>query len=568
MINRNLVEFCKLLCVTLLLLGGEMLLAQSQHYDCSPRFPHAPTAQEQASIPTLGTRAHRLGENRSFPPAPVQSIAEFQPMAGVLVAYPLGIPVALIREMTQTVTVHVIVNHSSDTIPARNYFLQNSINLEKVRFHTIAHDTYWTRDYGPWFIVDIDYNLSVIDFIYNRPARPNDDASLPAVANFLNLDYYNMPMVHTGGNFMADGYGTAASTTLLLDENPYESASSLSAIAHNYLGVEEYHLIEDPLGDYIEHIDCWGKFLAVDKVLIGQVDPSDYRYSDYEAVADFFENSLTPWGNHYQVFRVYTPGAFSGVTPYTNSLILNNFVFVPQTGSPWDEDALEVYRMAMPGYTIVPVMESPYTPWENTDALHCRTHELADSEMIFISHYPLLEDVIVNTPISAEIVSLSGNNLVEDSVMLIYRVNRGDWNFENLTHQGGNSWQAFASAAAVGDTVEYYLSAQDVSGRRDFYPLVGAANPFRFVFTENAQVCDEEEVTVSVFPNPATQFCVVKGENLQSVEIFNQLGNRVANYLISGESLIIPTEHWASGVYILQITTHEAQQIRKKLIKL
>ena len=81
--------------------------------------------------------------------------------------------------------------------------------------------------------------------------------------------------------------------------------------------------------------------------------------------------------------------------------------------------------------------------------------------MIFISHYPLLEDVIVNTPISAEIVSLSGNNLVEDSVMLIYRVNRGDWNFENLTYQGGNSWQAFASAAAVGDTVEYYLSAQD-----------------------------------------------------------------------------------------------------------
>ena len=224
--------------------------------------------------------------------------------------------------------------------------------------------------------------------------------------------------------------------------------------------------------------------------------------------------------------------------------------------------------MAMPGYTIVPVMESPYTPWENTDALHCRTHELADSEMIFISHYPLLEDVIVNTPISAEIVSLSGNNLVEDSVMLIYRVNRGDWNFENLTYQGGNSWQAFASAAAVGDTVEYYLSAQDESGRRDFYPLVGAANPFRFVFTEDTQVCDEEEVTVSVFPNPATQFCVVKGENLQSVEIFNQLGNKVAHYFVPDETIKISTEHWASGVYILQITTRDAQQIRKKLIKL
>lgn len=567
MINYNFVVMNKLLCAVLLLLGCEMLMAQSQHYDCTPRFPHAPTADEQSLIPTLGTRANKNSETRSLPTAPIRSIAEFQPMAGVLVAYPLGIPVALIREMAQTVTVHVIVNHSSDTIYARNYFSQNSINLEKVRFHTIAHDTYWTRDYGPWFIVDADYNLSVIDFIYNRPARVNDDASLPAVANFLNLDYYNMPMVHTGGNFMADGYGTAASTTLLLDENPYESAASLSAIAHDYLGVDEYHLIDDPQGEYIEHIDCWGKFLAVDKVLIGQVDPNDNRYADYEAAADFFENTLTPWGNHYQVFRVYTPGAFSGVTPYTNSLILNNYVFVPQTGNAWDEAALQVYRTAMPGYTIVPVMESLYTPWENTDALHCRTHELADPEMIFISHYPLLEDVMINTPISAEILSLAGNNLVEDSVRLIYRVNRGDWIFENLTYQGGNRWQAFASATA-GDTVEYYLSAQDESGRRDFYPLVGAASPFRFVFADDVQIADNEVVNIYVFPNPTTQFCIVKGDNLQSVEIFNSLGNRVANYHFSSENLKISTEFWAAGVYILKVKTRDGQQFLKKLIKL
>lgn len=142
MINHSFMRIFKLLCVVFLLLGGEMLMAQSQHYDCTPRFSHKPTAEEQELIPTLGARARRMIENRSLPAAPVQSIAEFQPMSGVLVAYPLGIPVALIREMTQTVTVHVIVNHSSDTISARNYFLQNSINLEKVRFHTVAHDTY------------------------------------------------------------------------------------------------------------------------------------------------------------------------------------------------------------------------------------------------------------------------------------------------------------------------------------------------------------------------------------------------------------------------------------------
>ena len=84
-------------------------------------------------------------------------------------------------------------------------------------------------------------------------------------------------MVHTGGNYMVDGYGTAASTTLVLSENTNQTASSIQSMANNYLGINNYMLIDDPLGDYIEHIDCWGKFLDVDKVLIGQTPPPDWR---------------------------------------------------------------------------------------------------------------------------------------------------------------------------------------------------------------------------------------------------------------------------------------------------
>lgn len=540
---------------------------QSQHYDCSPRFPHAPTADEQSQIPTLGDRAKRAGETRTLPTAPVRTVAEFLPMSGVLVAYPLGIPVALIREMTQTVTVHVIANSDADTLAARHYFSETSVDLDKVRFHIIPHDTYWTRDYGPWFIVDGDNQLAVIDFIYNRPNRIYDDASLPAVANFLNLDYYSMPMVHTGGNFMADGYGTAASTSLLLDENPSESAASLSAIAQDYLGVEEYHLIEDPLGDYIEHIDCWGKFLAVDKVLIGQVDPYDSRYADYEAVASFFETTLTPWGEPYQVFRVYTPGAFAGVTPYTNSLILNDYVFVPQTGAPWDEDAIDVYREAMPGYTIVPVMESFYVPWQNTDALHCRTHELADPEMILISHYPVRDEQMQVPLLTAEIFSLNGTSLLADSVQVHYRINSGNWASAPMQNVGADTWQLQLSEVTPQDTVKYYLSAQNFDGRRDCYPLVGASDPFEFVLADNSQVDEIELIAISVFPNPATRFCVVRGDNLHSVAVFNQVGQQIAHYPVSENSLMINTEHWNAGLYILQVRTQDGKEVRKKLLK-
>jgi hypothetical protein len=61
---------------------------------------------------------------------------------------------------------------------------------------------------------------------------------------------------------------------------------------------------------------------------------------------------------------VYTPSD----QPYTNSLILNNKVFVPISNSSWDDDAIESYQAAMPDHEILGFTGS----WVSTDALHCR----------------------------------------------------------------------------------------------------------------------------------------------------------------------------------------------------
>ena len=69
----------------------------------------------------------------------------------------------------------------------------------------------------------------------------------------------------------------------------------------------------------------------------------------------------------------------------------------------------------MPGYTIVPIMESSYTPWLSTDALHCRTHELADLGMLYLKHYPLLGTKTLDDDlsISVKIKALSEDPEVE-----------------------------------------------------------------------------------------------------------------------------------------------------------
>ena len=556
--------------ISLLLLANYILFAQSDLYDEHPAFPYYMTAEEQLLKHTLTEKAARNAT--AAPQGPVTALAEFQPMMGVMIAYPLGIPVNFVAQLSQVTQVKVLVNSASQQNSANSNFSQHGVNMNNVEFWIIPHDSYWTRDYGPWFIIDGNDDVAVIDFTYNRPQRAQDDASIQYVVQHLNMNMYAMPMIHTGGNYMVDGYGTAASTQLVIDENPSETVTSLRQMAQEYLGINQYYFIDDPMDDYIFHIDCWGKYLGVDKVLVAQVPTSDYRYNDYEAAAAVFANATTPWGNHYQVFRVYEPGSGWQATPYTNSLILNDHVFVPIAGSQWDDDAIAVYQQAMPGYTIVPVMQVSNTPWENTDALHCRTHELADKGMLYIKHYPLSgaqEAQNGSVTMTAEIKALSAQTLVSDSLLVFYRINNSVWQNTTLTAVGGSSFEATLSGLQNLDTVDYYLFAKDQSGRREHHPYIGAADPHRFVVNAPDAIAQPDaQSSIMLYPNPAVDLFVVKGESLNRVKVYNAMGQFVAEYPLNDVATAINCKDWPAGVYYLSILTDNGETLSKKLVKL
>ena len=548
------------------------LFAQNEqiHYDVHPKFPHHATAEEKMMIPYLSQQAHL--REAFYPSAPVSAIAEFQPMGGVMIAYPLGIPVELVRELSQITQVKVLVDTPSDSMQACNYFNNNQVNMANVQFWLIQHDSYWTRDYGPWFVIDGQDSIRVIDFVYNRPQRPNDDAALESVVDYMGVNRYEMPLVHTGGNYMVDGYGTAASTILVLQENPSETTSSIESMAQSYLGVENYMFLPDPLGEYIAHIDCWGKFLDVDKVLIGQVPTYDPRYNNYEEVAQTFADAVTPWGNHYQVYRVYANPNANNATPYTNSLIFNDHVFVPVTGNPHDNEAIAVYQQAMPGYTIVPIMQSEYTPWLSTDALHCRTHELADPGMLYLKHYPLLGEVSLGDPlnISVTVKALSGADLVTDSLLVFFRINHGEWWNSTLQNVANDEYTfSFTSvnyAYQPGDTVEYYIYAKDESGRSEKYPYIGAADPFMFHFG-GVGIEDMDPLQVRVWPNPADDFVTVTSDQIQRVEIYNMMGQLVFEQFCNDSHVTISTSGMAPGTYAVKVTTTSGTVTKRVIVR-
>ena len=138
-------------------------------------------------------------------------------MSGVLIRYPFGISLDIIRELAEDLIVYCLVS-SSQQNSALNSMNSANVNTNNVEFIAGPTDSYWTRDYGPWWVVDGDNNMSIVDFTYNRP-RPNDNDAPLKISEFLNVPYYSVDIVHSGGNYMTDGYGTSASSSLVYEEN-------------------------------------------------------------------------------------------------------------------------------------------------------------------------------------------------------------------------------------------------------------------------------------------------------------------------------------------------------------
>ena len=417
------------------------------------------------------------------PEGNVRQTAEFERMESVLIRYPFGIPMALIIEMTEDCQVTTIVSGQSQENSVRNQYSAAGINLDNCDFIHAPTDSHWTRDYGPWYIVDGNYDVGIVNFPYNRP-RPNDDDIPIAVANYLGIDLFGMNLISTGGNYMTDGMGISASTELIWEENPSLSHDDVDSLVESYLGIHTYHVLPDPLGEYIKHIDCWGKFLDVDKVLIGEVPVTDYRYDDFEYVANYFAEQISSYGVPYQVFRVFTPNAYPE-TPYTNSLILNEKVLVPITGSQYDDDALAVYEEAMPGYEIIGVDDEGYG-WANTDALHCRTRGMADRGMLYIKHIPLLGDVQQENEfeIMAHIIPYSGEDLYTDSLLVYYKVGSGEYTSLIMSPFMENSYKAVIPQQDVGSEISYFIHAADYSGRSEEHPFIGSPDPHVFTVVD------------------------------------------------------------------------------------
>ena len=406
-------------------------------------------------------------------------VAEFEPMQGVMIRYPLGIPTSLVAQLSNNCRVYCIVSNSQQS-QAQSSFQSAGVNMSNVSFVNASTDSYWVRDYGPWYIFE-DRNPAIVDNIYNRP-RPNDDNISGVFANFWQIPMYGMNLQHTGGNMMEDGRGHGVSDDLVFQENNNNEANVREKM-RDYLGIDPYHVTIDPQGDYIAHVDCWGKYLAPDKILIAQLPQSNPRYQYYEEVAEYFETTNCCWGYPYRVYRVQEPGGYT-LAPYTNSLILNKTVYVPMgTNNTYNQDAIAVYQEAMPGYEIVGV-NGGSAGWENTDALHCRTRGVMDFNMLFVDHRNVLhgeQEWQESIPVVSKFIAYSGANLKQDSLLVYYSIDGGAYQTAHMTATGNpDEYVGYITGYQGGSEIDYYVFGADESGHRYTQPVFADLDPHHF----------------------------------------------------------------------------------------
>ena len=408
-------------------------------------------------------------------------VGEFEPMQGVMIRYPLGIPTSLVVQLANNCHVYCIVSSSYQN-QAQNNFQSAGVNMGNVTFVNAPTDSYWVRDYGPWYIFE-DREPAIVDNIYNRP-RPNDDNISGVFANFWDIPMYGMNLEHTGGNMMEDGRGHGVSDNLVLQENGNNEANVRQKM-RDYLGIDPYHITIDPQGDYIAHVDCWGKYLAPDKILIARVPQSNSHYNDYESVANYFATTNCCWGYPYQVYRVDEPGGYT-LAPYTNSLILNKSVYVPLgDNSSYNQQALAVYQEAMPGYEIVGVTNNDWSiGWENTDALHCRTRGVMDFHMLFVDHRSVLhgeQEWQESYPVVSKFIAYSGEPLKTDSLLVYYSIDGGAYQVAHMTATGNpDEYVGYITGYQGGSEINYYVFGADESNHRYTQPVFAELDPHHF----------------------------------------------------------------------------------------
>lgn len=531
------------------------------------------------------------------PTAPLRAMAQWEETDALIVTWTSfpAIHRKIIQYAQTECKVYVIC---TDSNAVKSNLQSNSIPItNNVKFIIAPFNTIWARDYSAnsVYMNDVD-SLIYVDWVYNRP-RPKDDTTCRAIANKAGIQLFQTSqapykLVHTGGNYMSDGVGTAFSSQLVLDENTDKTEAQIDTIMKQFMGIKRYIKMETLPYDGIHHIDMHMKLLDEETLLVGEYATGEADGPQIEAnIAYVTANYNSYFNTPYKIVRIVQPPDNGGSYPdnngdyytYTNAVIINKTIIVPTFGNQYDTTALRIYRENMPGYKVYGIPCADII--QQSGALHCITHSVGVKDPMLIVHQKLTDTYNYTTayPVQARIQHKSG---IQSAVVYWTTDTTQAWQTASMSLMNiqTDSWIANLPPQPPTTVIYYYIAGQANSGKIQVRPITAPTGFYRFKILgdpvdTNATAIPEYEVDAKPllpYPNPASAITCIpvsaKGETNGHIYLTNVLGQKVAdlhngnipagttNYFINAQTL-------AQGLYFIVVETQRSRTTAKLLVK-
>ncbi|MGB3868983.1 MAG: agmatine deiminase family protein [Flavobacteriales bacterium] len=569
---------------------GAFLVANAQQQG----LPHKLAPEELHLIPAYRDSRASLQRSIQGPPEfPVRTMAEWEEVKSLVITW-TGFP-SILKQIVRYAKEECEVIIVCDNPAAVSQVLNNSSaggpldDLSNITFLQAGFNSIWVRDYGAETIYrnEVD-SLLLLDWIYNRP-RPLDDVLPDAIASLKNIPIYGTTqapydLVHTGGNFMCDGAGTAFSSNLVLEENgpqggfnqTVKSAAQVDTLMSEWMGIDlgRYIKMNTLPYDAIHHIDMHMKLLDEETLLVGEfpqgVSDGPQLEQNLQGIMNGYDNVF---GDPYDVVRIPMPPSTSGgyapsasYRTYANNVFINKTVLVPTYRTEYDTTGLRILRESLPGYRVVGIDcdDGGSNIIAQSGAIHCITKAIGVEDPLLIRHKKLRDTYETVTPytVSAYIRHRSGIASAE-----LYWTTDTAQGFIAVPMIAGadNDWTAAIPAQSASSVIFYYIRAVAENGKVQVRPMVAPEGWWRFkVLDLGTAVADPDGPLITeVFPNPTQGVLVVTLERFRNepvrVALYDATG-RQARVLHDGPmftdgKLILDISSLAPGAYALVATS-------------
>lgn len=559
---------------------SELLRMASPDFDPGPVGPHGITTP---------------------PTGPLRTMAQWEEEGALFITWRSYESVLreIVRNARLQTTVYIHCNTTTgsmsykDSAAIKTYLTSGGVPLSNIKFVATSTNSVWQRDYGANTVYRNDVDSMILcDWEYNRPTRPQDNASPMADGIALGVPVYETTtganeLINTGGNWMSDGMGTSFQSELIMDDNPGYTTSQVDGILNSYMGITRNIKMPTLPYDGIHHIDMHMKLLNEETLLIGQYPAGVSDGPQIEAnIAYITSTFMSSFGTPYKVIRIPMPPDGSSYPSsggdyltYTNATIINRTIIVPQFGSSYgataaDANALSIWRNAMPGYNVVGINSA--STISASGSLHCITHEEGVRDPLRIVHQNLPNTTNTTTPYQVDATIQHRSGIMWAT---LYYTNDTLAGFSNvpMALTSGDTWTGFIPPYPAGTHVFYYIRAHANSGKEQIRPMVAPAGNFEFDVLTSTGIAENTKFEMKpAYPNPSHGItCIPVSFDKRtegSVKLYDMLGNLVKviyegemaagekNYFINGLEL-------SAGAYLIMVETAEDRITQKLMVR-